>query len=137
MTLSDPIPANLKVTGITTAATGFPHWQNCAVTGTDADGFGGTLDCDLSAALGVSASAPVITLAVTVRSSTPSGTITNTATTCWDNPSDPVRGAEVRRRLGAGDGHRDPADDRCRTPVWPRPRWAGLPCSCCWVADCS
>jgi len=90
VTLSDPIPANLKVTGITTAATGFPHWQNCAVTGTDADGFGGTLDCDLSAALGVSASAPAITLEVTVRSSTPNGTITNKATTCWDNPSIPL-----------------------------------------------
>ena len=89
VTLSDPIPANLKVTGITTAATGFPHWQNCAVTGADADGFGGTLNCDLSAALGVSAPAPVITLAVTARSSTPSGTVTNTETTCWDNPSIP------------------------------------------------
>ena len=90
VTLSDPIPANLNVTGITTAATGFPHWQNCAVNGTDADGFGGTLDCDLSAALGVSASAPAITLEVTVRSSTPNGTITNKATICWDNPSIPL-----------------------------------------------
>ena len=99
VTLSDPIPANLNVTGITTAATGFPHWQNCAVNGTDADGFGGTLDCDLSAALGVSASAPAITLEVTVRSSTPNGTITNKATTCWDNPSIPLEAQKCAEGL--------------------------------------
>jgi uncharacterized repeat protein (TIGR01451 family) len=90
VTLSDPIPSTLKVTGITTASTGFPHWQNCAVTGTDSNGFGGTLNCDLSAALGVSAAAPVITLTVTVASPVSGDTISNTATTCWMNPSIPT-----------------------------------------------
>jgi uncharacterized repeat protein (TIGR01451 family)/LPXTG-motif cell wall-anchored protein len=87
VTLNDPIPANLKVTGITTATSGFPHWQDCAVTGTDADGYGGTLNCTLSASLGVSATAPAITLDVQVRSTTPAGDLSNTATTCWKNPS--------------------------------------------------
>ncbi|WP_368259250.1 hypothetical protein, partial [Blautia wexlerae] len=62
VTLSDPIPPQVKVTAIDTAESGFPHWQDCAIVGSDADGYGGTLTCDLSAALGVSSSAPPITL---------------------------------------------------------------------------
>jgi large repetitive protein len=94
VTLSDPIPANIKVTGITTASSGFPHWQQCAVTGTDADGYGGTLNCELSAALGVSAAAPVISLAVTVSPNASGGTITNVATATWKNPSIPSEPAK-------------------------------------------
>ena len=52
VTLSDPIPASLKVTGITIQGTGLPHWENCAITGSDANGYGGTLNCALSGGLG-------------------------------------------------------------------------------------
>ncbi len=90
VTLSDPIPASVKVTGITIEATGLPHWQNCAITGSDAAGFGGTLNCELSGALGVSASAPQVTLSV-VAASALTGSISNTATTCWLNPSLPAQ----------------------------------------------
>src|SRR6478609_3960717 len=51
VTLSDPIPASLKVTGITIEDTELPHWQNCGISGSDAGGFGGTLNCELSGAL--------------------------------------------------------------------------------------
>ena len=94
VTLSDPIPANIKVTGITTASSGFPHWQNCAVTGADSNGYGGTLNCELSAALGVSAAAPVISLAVVVSPNASGGTITNVATATWKNPSIPSEPAK-------------------------------------------
>ena len=90
VTLSDPIPASLKVTGITIEATGLPHWQNCAISGSDAGGFGGTLNCQLSGALGVSASAPQVTLSVVVASPVSTSSIANTATTCWQNPSLPA-----------------------------------------------
>jgi hypothetical protein len=90
VTMSDPIPSTLKVTGINTPDTGFPHWQDCAVTGTDPDGFGGTLACHLSAALGVTAATPPISLAVTVASTAGADSVTNTATTCWKNPSQPT-----------------------------------------------
>ena len=89
VTLSDPIPASLKVTGIGIEATPLPHWEDCAITGTDANGFGGTLNCQLSGALGLSASAPQLTLTVVVAS-TPGSSISNTATTCWHNPSLPA-----------------------------------------------
>ena len=43
----------------------------------------------LSGALGLSASAPQVTLTVVVAS-TPTSSISNTATTCWHNPSLPA-----------------------------------------------
>ena len=88
VTLSDPIPATIAVHTITTSTTASPRWENCAVTGADGAGFGGMLNCTLSGALGVSATAPLVTLAVTVSNSAPAGNIVNTATTCWLNPSD-------------------------------------------------
>ena len=34
-----------RITGIATSDSAFPRWINCAVTGTDGDGYGGTLNC--------------------------------------------------------------------------------------------
>ena len=75
--------------GIATSDSAFPRWINCAVTGTDGDGYGGTLNCALNGALGVSSSAPLITLTAVSRATVRSGTIVNTATVCWSNPSAP------------------------------------------------
>ncbi|MFH8249120.1 hypothetical protein ACH3VR_01975 [Microbacterium sp. B2969] len=90
VTLSDAIPSTLKVTSVITADTGSPHWQNCAVAGAAASGFGGVLTCELSGDLGAAASAPAITLAVTVASTATGESIGNTATVCWLNPADPA-----------------------------------------------
>lgn len=89
--LSDPISPVLQITSIATSTTDFPRWVNCAVTGVDADGFGGTLNCELNGALGVSSAAPVITLTAVTRPTAASGTVVNTATVCWLNPSDPAQ----------------------------------------------
>ncbi len=86
VTLSDPIPADIAVTGITTSTTAFPKWVDCAVTGTDAGGYGGTLNCHLDGVLGPHASAPLVELAALVRTTAPAGDITNTAQVCWNNP---------------------------------------------------
>jgi LPXTG-motif cell wall-anchored protein/uncharacterized repeat protein (TIGR01451 family) len=89
MTMSDPIPADLKVTKITTSTSAFPRWQDCKVTGQDAAGYGGTLHCDLFGPLKLNESAPKITVDVTVNKGTTVNTLTNTATVKWtdmDNP---------------------------------------------------
>ena len=87
VTLSDPIPAGLRITGIATSDSAPPRWINCAVTGTDSAGFGGTLNCQLNGALGVSSTAPLITLTAVTSATSGAGTIVNTATVCWLNPS--------------------------------------------------
>jgi uncharacterized repeat protein (TIGR01451 family) len=84
--LTDPIPANVRVSMITTSTTAFPRWTDCTITGADAGGFGGTLRCELFGTLGVSSSAPVVTLTAVARSTT-TASIVNTATVCWSNPS--------------------------------------------------
>ncbi|MEN0086011.1 MAG: DUF5979 domain-containing protein [Leifsonia sp.] len=89
VTLTDPIPADLRVDSIATDATAFPRWQGCAVTGADGDGFGGTLTCTLLGPLSASApSAPDVNLKVTVRSGTTASSISNTASVCSRHQGD-------------------------------------------------
>ncbi|MDE0545316.1 hypothetical protein [Microbacterium sp. C7(2022)] len=86
--ITDMIPADIRVDEITTDATAFPRWDDCELTGTDADGFGGMVECHLFGPLATGASAPDITLEVTVASDVTVGTISNTAEVCWGGPDD-------------------------------------------------
>ncbi|RDV46928.1 hypothetical protein DOE76_02555, partial [Leifsonia sp. ku-ls] len=89
VTLSDPIPADLRVDAITTDSTAFPRWQDCAVAGADGDGYGGTLTCTLFGPLSASApSAPDVTVGVTVRTGTTAQSISNTASVCSRHQGD-------------------------------------------------
>ncbi|QDZ15004.1 prealbumin-like fold domain-containing protein [Humibacter ginsenosidimutans] len=86
VTIKDPIPSDIKVTKIETSTTAFPRWQDCAVTGTDANGYGGTLNCTLFGDISLSApSTPAVNLSVSVRPTTTATSITNTATLCFKN----------------------------------------------------
>ncbi|TGO04929.1 LPXTG cell wall anchor domain-containing protein [Serinibacter arcticus] len=89
LVLSDPIPASLKVTGITTSTEGFPAWHDCTVTGKNAAGYGGTLTCSLFGPLVGGASAPTVTVAVTVDPRATGTSIVNTATATWTNADVP------------------------------------------------
>ncbi|WP_194397472.1 LPXTG cell wall anchor domain-containing protein [Microbacterium atlanticum] len=81
--VTDVIPADLRVDSITTSQTAFPRWRDCAVSGTDAAGFGGTLECTLLGPLAMGTSAPPITLGVTVSDGVRVSSITNTGEVCW------------------------------------------------------
>ncbi|WP_029145653.1 LPXTG cell wall anchor domain-containing protein [Microbacterium luticocti] len=89
VTITDPIPAEVKVDQISTSTTAFPQWQDCQVTGRDAAGYGGTLTCSLFGPLMLDSAAPTITLHVTVDPSTTVKAVTNTATVDWKNFDDP------------------------------------------------
>nr|WP_249776529.1 DUF5979 domain-containing protein [Leifsonia sp. C5G2] len=89
VTLTDPIPADLRVDSIATDTTAFPRWQDCAVVGSDGDGFGGTLTCTLFGPLSASApSAPEVNVRVTVRTGTAASSISNTASVCSRHQGD-------------------------------------------------
>ncbi|WP_194408819.1 DUF11 domain-containing protein [Microbacterium cremeum] len=81
--ITDVIPASLRVDSVTTDGAAFPRWQDCAVTGTDAAGFGGTLECTLFGPLMMGETAPAIVLSVTTAADVAAGTIDNTAEICW------------------------------------------------------
>ena len=76
VTVTDTIPADLKVTDDLTTVGG-TDWT-CTLTGTDADGYGGNLSCAL-ASLDADTTAPVITVHVTVRPEVARDSIPNTA----------------------------------------------------------
>ncbi|MFC4223944.1 DUF11 domain-containing protein [Lysinibacter cavernae] len=91
VTLSDPIPGNLKVNTVSTAgAPTYPRWDGCAVTGANSAGYGGTLNCTLNGYLGYNEVAPAVVLNVTVNANTPSGSLTNVATECATDPDTPT-----------------------------------------------
>ena len=137
VTLSDPIPATIAVTGITTSTTAFPRWQDCTVTGTDSAGFGGTLTCQLFGALWVSSTAPLVTLTARLSSSAPAGDITNTATTCWKNPSAPTQAQKCASDSVVVTVTSTPLRRRRRspTPACRPPRWPSWACCCCSAVD--
>ena len=85
VTLTDPIPASLRVDSITTSTGAFPRWRDCEVTGTDAAGYGGTLTCTLLGPLMMGQSAPTVTLGVTVSEKTTASKIVNVGEVCWGN----------------------------------------------------
>ncbi|NII70113.1 DUF11 domain-containing protein [Microbacterium ulmi] len=88
--VTDIIPADIRVDRIVTDTTSFPRWNECAVTGRDAEGFGGTLECTLLGPLAMGASAPLISLGVTVAGDTTSRSIVNTGEVCWGPPTGDV-----------------------------------------------
>ncbi|MFO7243492.1 MAG: hypothetical protein DIU73_001295, partial [Actinomycetes bacterium] len=90
--MRDPIPSSLKVTDIQPAASTdptVPDWRDCDVTGQDADGYGGVVECVLDGWLGYGQSAPDITLVTAIRPGTPLGTLTNVASVYWTDPDEP------------------------------------------------
>ena len=105
--VTDAIPADLKITDVTWAGKGdssvFPNWETCEVTGQDAGGYGGNLECVLFGPLqpmganeGAS-SAPTITLSATVNPASTASVITNVAFVdyyTFGNPEDTGRDSD-------------------------------------------
>jgi uncharacterized repeat protein (TIGR01451 family) len=106
--ITDQIPTDLRVTDITWPGEGdaavFPNWETCEVSGADAAGYGGTLECVLFGPLqpinsdnGGATAAPTITLSTTVRASSAESVITNVAVVdyhTFGNPEDTGRDAD-------------------------------------------
>ncbi len=105
--VTDEIPSTLKVTNVTWTgkddASVFPNWEACDITGSNAQGYGGTLTCTLFGPLqatglegGVS-QAPTLNLAATVSSGAPAGVISNVAIVdyhTFGDPEDPGRDSD-------------------------------------------
>ncbi|WP_061961359.1 isopeptide-forming domain-containing fimbrial protein [Demequina flava] len=90
--LSDPISDDLRVTSIdveesTDAA--IADWQTCTVTGRDADGYGGVVECVLDGYTGYGQTSPAITITAQVRDEGLPRTLTNVATVTWTDPAEP------------------------------------------------
>jgi hypothetical protein len=97
VTVVDEIPADLRVTRVSTAsAPAFPRWDGCAVTGQSAGGYGGVLRCDLVGVLGPNLpTAPPITLSVHLRETASVTSIVNVGEVCWgEAPGDDTGGVE-------------------------------------------
>ncbi|QKJ20344.1 SpaA isopeptide-forming pilin-related protein [Microbacterium hominis] len=98
--VTDEIPADLRITDVSWAgesdADAFPTWDSCVVSGQDAAGYGGTLECGLFGPLqpvGANASpseAPTITLTAMVRASATASVITNVAVVDYYTFGDPT-----------------------------------------------
>lgn len=90
MELFDEIPADLKVTDITTdEAPAFPRWDDCEVTGADADGYGGLLHCVLNGMIGgTQPDAPDVVLSVVLDPASKADRVDNTGEVCWNDPDD-------------------------------------------------
>ncbi|MGK2852564.1 MAG: hypothetical protein ACSLE3_00410, partial [Microbacteriaceae bacterium] len=86
--ITDEIPAGIRVDEIVTDPAGETPYWTCDVEGEDADGFGGTLTCELSEPLAPGSDAPAIRLNVTIMSGEPATdggngvSITNAAEVC-------------------------------------------------------
>ncbi|MGZ0711774.1 DUF7927 domain-containing protein (plasmid) [Coraliomargarita sp. W4R53] len=98
--VTDSIPSDLRVTAITWPGMNdvltFPNWQECAVDGQDAAGYGGTLECVLTGPLqpagsnnGGASSAPTITMTVLVNPASTASVITNVAVVDYNTFGDP------------------------------------------------
>ncbi|TDN90595.1 VWA domain-containing protein [Microbacterium sp. BK668] len=97
--ITDAIPADLRITSVTWPGQGdagvFPNWSSCAVTGQNAQGYGGVLNCTLFGPLqpvGANdspSSAPTITLAATVNPASTAAVITNVAVVEYQTFGDP------------------------------------------------
>lgn len=96
--VTDEIPSDIKITDVSWTGEGddsvFPNWETCAVSGQNAQGYGGTLTCDLFGPLQPGQSAPTIKLAATVNPSSSASEIDNVAAVVYytfDNPGDTGR----------------------------------------------
>lgn len=95
VTLTDPIPPRLRVDSIVIDASAdptVPDWLSCTLTGTDVEGYGGTLECILDGALARGRTTPNIHLTATVHPSASSGSLQNVATVEWTDPANLVAG---------------------------------------------
>ncbi len=89
VTLTDPINANLHVDSVDVAVStdpSAPDWLGCTLSGEDADGYGGTVECILDGTLERGRSTPVVTIRAMVRPDYDPGSILNTATVAWTDP---------------------------------------------------
>lgn len=80
--MTDPVPGVLRIISVTAAAPAdatSPAWSACVVTARQADGFGGTVTCDLDRPLGYQQSAPDIVVRVQLSPDAPGGQIVNVA----------------------------------------------------------
>lgn len=93
--LTDVIPVTERVDSISTSATAFPRWTNCAVAGENAAGYGGTLTCTLFGPLAAGAAAPAVTLVVTIDPATQVSSITNIGVVQWSLFDDPSETGEA------------------------------------------
>ena len=94
VTLRDRVPADLRVTGVETADAGpgtaaAASWDECTVTGRDADGFGGTVECTMTGWLGHGDRMPVVTVEAVLRDGIGDTTVTNVGTVEWADPEGP------------------------------------------------
>ncbi|WP_169580740.1 SpaA isopeptide-forming pilin-related protein [Microbacterium thalassium] len=97
--VTDVIPADIRITDVSWPGEGddavFPNWESCEVTGQDAAGFGGTLECVLFGPLQPqgtdegATSAPTITLAATTDATSTVTTIENIAVVDYHTFGDP------------------------------------------------
>ncbi len=87
--LSDPIPTQLRVVDVVPVASTdptIPDWGTCTVTGRDAKGYGGTVECVLDGWLGYGQTAPDVVVNVAFDPTTGIGRFTNVATLSWTDP---------------------------------------------------
>jgi uncharacterized repeat protein (TIGR01451 family) len=82
VTVTDDIPAVLAVTAITA-----PTWTDCAVTGTDGDGYGGTLECVYDAVLAAGETADAFSITVRVLPEIAQDSIPNVAVVTSTTPT--------------------------------------------------
>lgn len=109
--LTDEIPDTIRVTDVDAgAADAFPRWEDCAVTGADARGYGGELRCELFGPLRAGQAAPTVTLSARVAPDVGAETITNVAVVDYHTADDPtdvgraVDDAVVRTQLAVTGG---------------------------------
>jgi uncharacterized repeat protein (TIGR01451 family) len=89
--LRDPVPASLKVLTVEPQPStdpAIPDWQDCTVTGQDADGYGGTVECVLDGWIGHDQTAPDVVLTAAIKPGTPLGRLNNVAVLSWTDPDD-------------------------------------------------
>jgi len=94
VTVTDPIPAALRVIDVVPAASTdptIPDWNACTVSGQDADGYGGIVECTLNGWLGYGQTAPDIVVNVAFNPDAGMGRLSNVAMVTWTDPdvSDP------------------------------------------------
>ncbi|PKQ27187.1 MAG: hypothetical protein CVT64_01720 [Actinobacteria bacterium HGW-Actinobacteria-4] len=89
VTLTDPVHPNLKVESVVPDLSTDPtiaDWGTCTVTGQDADGFGGMIECPLDGWLGHGQTAPNVVVTATFRGNASLGDLPNVATASWTDP---------------------------------------------------
>jgi uncharacterized repeat protein (TIGR01451 family) len=89
VTLTDPIDPDLKVVSVEPELSTDPFvadWGTCTVTGQDADGFGGMIECPLDGWLGYGQTAPDVVVTATFRGDASLGDLPNVAAASWTDP---------------------------------------------------